>query len=140
MMKKRGESGGKEGNEVEMKNERVERIWERIKEERDGAKYEIEYAGLGVALEIIDKVCKEEREMNEEEVYEKLDTLKEENKDSIEKWICENYPIPTNEEPIHETLGDNVVLIISKNEEGLLVVSNRYGSVQIERVKHLEDD
>ena len=44
------------------------------------------------------------------------------------------------EEPIYETLGDNEVLIISKNEEGLLVVSNRYGSVEIERVKYPEDD
>ena len=43
------------------------------------------------------------------------------------------------EEPIYETLGDNDVLIISKNEEGLLVVSNRNGNVQIERVKYPED-
>ena len=43
------------------------------------------------------------------------------------------------EEPIYETLDDNDVLIISKNEEGLLVVSNRNGNVQIERVKYPED-
>ena len=78
--------------------------------------------------------------MNEEEVYKILNTMKEENKDTIEKWVCENYPIPTNEEPIYETLGDNDVLIISKNEEGLLVVSNRNGNVQIKRVKYPEDD
>ena len=43
------------------------------------------------------------------------------------------------EEPIYETLGHNEILIISKSEKGLLIVSNRYGEVKLERVKYTED-
>ena len=46
--------------------------------------------------------------MNEEGVYKILNTMKEENKDSIEKWVCENYPIAEKEktkvESVLETL------------------------------------
>ena len=31
--------------------------------------------------------------MNEEETFKTLNTLKKENEDSVEKWVCENYPI-----------------------------------------------
>ena len=45
-----------------------------------------------------------------------------------------------NEVPIYETLSHNDVLIISKNDEGLLVVSNRLGVVQLERVEYPKEE
>ena len=42
------------------------------------------------------------------------------------------------EVPIYETLNHNDVLIISKDEEGLLVASNHLGDVQLKRVKYPE--
>ena len=41
------------------------------------------------------------------------------------------------EEPIYEVLNPNAVLIISKNEDGLLVACNsNLGDVRLERVKY----
>lgn len=42
------------------------------------------------------------------------------------------------EVPIYETLSHNDALIISKDEDGVLVARNRLGDVQLERVKYPE--
>ena len=45
-----------------------------------------------------------------------------------------------NEEPIFETLNQGNVLIISKSDEGVLVASNRCGSVELKRVKYPKEE
>lgn len=54
--------------------------------------------------------------------------------------IIDNLKCVEEEVPIYETLAPNECLIISKDDDGLLVATNRLGTVDLKRVPFPEEE
>ena len=54
--------------------------------------------------------------------------------------VVNNLKCVEEEIPIYETLAPNECLVISKDDDGLLVATNRLGTVHLERVPFPEEE